>query len=173
MPMRTIFKSDTSLSRCRNRDPSGPRNGVRSRGIVGTTTSTAVELHCLNDLEAERTDLRRRSAPRFPGRTCTADSSVRRPEPVQCGSHIPSRWPCRTSYRLPCGTSVLPFSLGVLINLVRCSANGFEFDRRGRAVPRPVTAVQVLRMQAEFVEQHRRHVTALTDLTVDDNVAVA
>jgi hypothetical protein len=28
-------------------------------------------------------------------------------------------------------------------------------------------------MQAEFVEEHRRHVTALTDLTVDDNVALA
>ena len=57
---------------------------------------------------------------------------------------------------LPYGTSVLPFSLGELDDLIGRSADWLKFDSGGRAVPRPIAAVEVLRVITQPVEQQRR-----------------
>src|SRR5664280_2582274 len=105
-----------------------------------------------NGPEDVRRSPRPNSTPNCSGRTNTADSSARRPGPAQYGSHIPATWPCHTSCTLPYGTSVLPFSLGVLVDPVGRSANWLKFGSGGRAVPRQIATVEVLRVVAQHVD---------------------
>src|ERR1035437_10269241 len=124
-----------------------------------------------NGPEDVRRSPRPNSTPNCSGRTNTADSSARRPGPVQYGSHIPARWPCHTSCTSPYGTSVLPFSLGVLVDLIGHSAAWLTVHSGAGAVPCPIAPVEVLRVVAQSVEQQRRHMAALADLAGDDDVA--